>query len=100
MHSCSVQTGNKWLQANLDGVLTSSWFTNGGTVIVTMDESNSTETVNNEIPMVVISNNAKGHGNLALSGNHFVTLGTLETAYGLPLLGKAKLSSVLEALFG
>ncbi len=98
MHSCSVQTGDKWLQQNLAGVIASSWFSNGGTVIVTMDES--TGGGSNSIPMVIVSNNAKGHGNVSISGNHYSTLGTLESRFGLPLLGQARTNSALSSLFG
>lgn len=97
MHSGSVSAGDKWLKANLAGVLTSSWFTAGATVIVTMDENNADSS---GVPMVVISSNALGHGNIAIKGTHYTTLGTLETLYGLPLLGKATTSAALEALLG
>jgi hypothetical protein len=101
MHTGSVQQGDAWLKANLAGVLTSSWFTGGNaTVIVTMDENSNGGTPANEVPMVVISSNAIGKGNLALSGSHFDTLGTLEAIFGLPVLGKARINGTLEALFG
>lgn len=99
MHSGSVQAGDKWLQANLNGIISSSWFTSGGTVIVTMDEGDNPASANS-IPMVVISSNAAGNGNVAMAGNHYDTLGSLETAFGLPLLGSAKNLPGLTALFG
>jgi|HubBroStandDraft_6_1064221.scaffolds.fasta_scaffold80557_4 acid phosphatase len=101
MHSGTVQKGDAWLKANLPGVLTSSWFTGGNaTVIVTMDENDNGGTPANQIPMVVISSNAAGKGNLALGGSHFTTLGAIETVFGLPLLGRATREASLTALFG
>ncbi len=99
MHDGSVQQGDAWLSANLAPVLASPWFTGGNaTVIVTMDEGPS----GNQIPMVVISSNAKRKGPVATPGNHYGTLGSIERAYGLGLLGAAGSSSSgdLVSLFG
>ncbi len=99
MHDGSVQQGDAWLRGNLAPVLASPWFTGGNaTVIVTMDEGPS----GNQIPMVVISSNAKGKGPVATPGNHYGTLGSIERAYGLGLLGAAGSSSSgdLVSLFG
>ena len=96
MHSASVQAGDKWLQANLSGVLTSSWFASGGTVIVTMDEGPK----NNAVPMVIVSANAKGMGTVNRPGDHYGTLRSLETAYSLAPLGKAAGATDLSSLFG
>jgi phosphatidylinositol-3-phosphatase len=90
MHSNTVQAGDAWLKANIAPVLASSWFTGGdATVIVTMDEGPS----GNAIPMVVISSNAKGQGNVNLAGNHYGTLRSIEEAYGLSLLAGAQNAS-------
>jgi phosphatidylinositol-3-phosphatase len=87
MHSNTVQAGDAWLRANIAPVLASSWFTGGeATVIITMDEGPS----GNAIPMVVISSNSKGRGNVTLAGNHYGTLRSIEEAYGLPLLAGAQ----------
>ena len=99
MASGAVSAGDAWLQANLSGVLSSAWFTGGNaTVIVTMDESDFSKT--NQVPMVVISSNSSGLGNQAIAGNHYATLGAIETMYGLPLLGAASDDPSLTALFG
>lgn len=87
MHSGSVTAGDDWLRANIAPVLASSWFTRfNSTVIVTMDEGPSS----NAIPMVVISNNARGRGNLSIAGNHYGTLRSIEAAFGLAPLGAAQ----------
>ncbi len=100
----SVAAGDAWLQANVGPILTSTWFTGGNaTVIVTMDEYSSNN-VNGggQVPLVVISANAQGKGPVALAGNHYGLLGSIETAYGLPLLGAAALpgNGDLTPLFG
>jgi phosphatidylinositol-3-phosphatase len=88
MHDGTVPQGDAWLNGNLGPVLTSAWFTNfNATVIVMMDEGDSGTT--NQIPMVVISSTAKGQGQIATYGNHYGTLGAIEQAYGLSLLGAA-----------
>lgn len=88
MHTGTVQQGDTWLKANIAPILASSWFTNGNaTVIITMDEGDPGTT--NSIPNVVISSKAKGQGNVAISGNLYGTLRSIEEAYNLPLLGAA-----------
>ena len=92
MHDGTVAQGDSWLQANLASVLLSSWFTEGNaTVIITMDENSGDNSGagGGHVPMVVISSNAKGKGSIAIAGNHYGTLRTIEEAYGLPLLGGA-----------
>jgi phosphatidylinositol-3-phosphatase len=99
MHDGSVQQGDAWLKSNIAPVLASPWFTDGNaTVIVTMDESFAGPTV----PMVVISSAAAGKGHVAMSGNHYGLLRTIEETYGLPLLGNAAnaANGDLRSLFG
>jgi phosphatidylinositol-3-phosphatase len=108
MHDGTVQQGDAWLQANLPNVLTSPWFADNGTVIVTMDEGDgqpngpSSSEAGGHIPMVVISANALGKGAVTTVGDHYGTLRSIEEAYGLSLLGNASTSANgdLFALFG
>jgi len=92
MHSGSVQAGDAWLRANLAPVLASSWFLRGNaTVIVTMDENNVVGTPGGgQIPLVVISSTARGRGAIALRGNHYGTLRSIEEVFGLSLLASAQ----------
>jgi phosphatidylinositol-3-phosphatase len=99
MHNGSVSVGDAWLKANLAPVLASSWFAGANaTVIVTMDEGPSA----NQIPMVVISSTAQGHGAISTNGNHFGTLRSIEEEFGLGLLGGAASSANgdVNSLFG
>ncbi len=99
MHSGSVTAGDNWLKANVAPILASSWFTNfDSTVVITMDEGDPG--CCNAIPNVIISNNAKGVGNVSKPGNLYGTLRTVEEAFGLPLLGSAASGTDLSSLFG
>jgi phosphatidylinositol-3-phosphatase len=96
MHDGSVAEGDAWLRSNLPGVLSSPWFADHGTVIITMDENDAEPSgaccgrvTGGRIPMVVISANARGGGPIATTGDHYSTLRTVEEAYGLQLLGNA-----------
>jgi phosphatidylinositol-3-phosphatase len=104
MHSNTVQAGDAWLKANIAPVFSSSWFTGGNaSVIITMDEDEGNNTGGGgPVPMVVISSNASGKGNVSLSGNHYGMLRSIEEAYGLNLLGAASNSTNgdLSSLFG
>ena len=104
MHDGTVSQGDTWLKTNLQPVLTSSWFLDfNSTVVITMDENSGDNTGGGgHVPMVVISSRAKGRGKVAMTGNHFGTLRSIEEAYGLPLLGAAASPSNgdLSSLFG
>jgi hypothetical protein len=91
MHSNTVQAGDAWLKANLAPVLSSPWFTGfNSTVIVTMDEHSGDQTGGGgAIPLVVVSSNANGKGNVTSAGNHYGLLRSIEETYRLPLLGAA-----------
>jgi len=105
----NVQQTDAWLNTNLPGVLSSSWFHDSGTVIITLDENDDQpddsccgDAAGGQVPEVVISSAATGMGDVALTGDHFGTLRTIEEAYGLPLLGAADLpaNGDLTALLG
>ncbi len=95
MHDGTIQQADQWLQANLPGVLASSWFRANGTVLITMDEGTDNSgccggaAAGGQVPMVVISSNARGKGNFATPGDHYGTLRTIEEAFGLSSLGAA-----------
>jgi acid phosphatase len=84
MHDGTFQQGDAWLQQQMPVILASSWYHQGGIVIVTFDEGTSTE----RVATIVIS--ASNHG-VQLTGalNHYGMLRGLEESYGLTLLGGA-----------
>ena len=73
----NVQQTDTWLNANLPGVLSSSWFQESGTVIPTLDENDDEpagsccgDAAGGQIPEVVISTATAGMGDAALTGDH------------------------------
>ncbi|MFI5285912.1 MAG: alkaline phosphatase family protein [Candidatus Dormibacteria bacterium] len=96
MHDGSVAQGDAWLHANLLAVLSSAWFADHGTVIITMDENDASPSgsccgnaAGGRVPMIVVSANARGRGAIVTRGDHYTTLRTIESAFGLRLLGNA-----------
>jgi hypothetical protein len=97
MHdSCSplhnqIKQGDQWLKANLPTVFSSSWYTDGGIVIITWDSAKTSDTSGwntgdgGHIPTIVISKTS--HGTFPSGGNHYGTLRAIEEAYGVALLG-------------
>ena len=84
MHNGSYQQGDAWLQQQIPAILASSWYHQGGIVIITFDEGTSTE----RVATIVIS--ASNHGvQLAAAMNHYGMLRGLEESYGVALLGGA-----------
>ena len=74
-------------------MLTSSWYTSGGVIIITWDESASGDDSGGSygdgghIPTIVISPTASGH--FTSSGDHYATLRAIEKAYVVPLLNNS-----------
>ncbi len=110
MHDGSVAEGDAWARANIGPVLTSSWFTDyDSTVIITMDEGNQDASASccgqppgGPIPMVIVSSVSVGVGTVAITGDQYGTLRSIEQEYGLPLLGAAAnpRNGDLTSLFG
>jgi phosphatidylinositol-3-phosphatase len=104
MHNGSVQQGDAWLKANLAPILASTWFTGfNSTVIVTMDENDAqTSPFGGQVPMVIISSLAAGRGAVAIPGNHYGLLRSIEEVYRLSLLSAATLpvNGDVRSLFG
>jgi len=102
MHDGSVGAADKWLKTNIAPILTSAWFTqHRSTLIITMDENDAAPTGTcclssadgGRVPLVIVSNTARGVGSFGSSGDHYGLLRSLEEAYALPLLGSASYSS-------
>jgi phosphatidylinositol-3-phosphatase len=97
MHdSCSplrnqIKQGDQWLKATLPTVFSSSWYADGGIVIITWDSAKTSDTSGwntgdgGHIPTIVISKTS--HGSFSSGGNHYGTLRAIEEAYGVALLG-------------
>lgn len=88
-----VANGDKWLSTNLPTVLSSSWFNDSGIVIITWDESVTSDTSGGsygkggKIATLVIAANTQGA--YQAYGDHYATLRGIEEAYGVGLLGNS-----------
>jgi hypothetical protein len=87
-----VKQGDQWLQSTMSKVLGSSWYANGGIVIITWDSATTADHSHwntgsgGHIPTIVVS--ATPHVAFGSGGNHYGTLRAIEEAYGVtPLLG-------------
>jgi len=94
MHDGTVSTGDTWLKNHIGPILSSPWFTNHeSTLIITMDEHTSDNTgccngsTGGHVPLVIVSNHARGVGSFSSSGDLYGTLRSVEKSYGLGLLG-------------
>jgi hypothetical protein len=96
----TMASGDTWLNAVVPQILKSTWYKQGGQVIISYDTGyqdgqglTSPEDVNNPngpgglIPSIVISAHTKGMGVVSLPHNTAGLLRSVEQAYGLPLLG-------------
>jgi hypothetical protein len=90
-----VAQGDTWLKSTIPAVQATSWYRNGGIIILTWDESATRDTSGvpgtndsgGHIATVVIS--AGNHGPYSGAGDHFGTLRGLEEAYGVSCLAAA-----------
>ncbi len=102
-HNGSISHGDKYLKALITAVQKTSWYTTGGTVIVTYDEDEGESNPRGYcthpvvikavgrhcIATFIVSQADKGVGKVATPGDHYGLLRSIEEAYGLPLLKQA-----------
>lgn len=94
MHTGSVREGDKWLSQQLPLVLRSSWYRDGGIVIVTWDEGTTdagccSGAAGGHIATIVVSALTRSGARLSTSVDDAGVLRTIEALYGLPYLGAA-----------
>ena len=95
MHDCPVETGDAWLEENLDGY--ARWaMTHNSLLVVTFDE-NAGGTVN-QIATIVVGQQVRP-GLYAEWMNHYTLLRTIEDAYGLAPLGYAAQATPLRSIW-
>lgn len=97
----TMYSGDTWMNAAVPQILNSTWYKQGGQVIISYDtgyqDSQGLPTQENNpnipngpgglIPAIVISAHTKGMGVVSLPHNTAGLLRSVEQAYGLPLLG-------------
>ncbi|MDQ6846611.1 MAG: hypothetical protein M3019_03385 [Candidatus Dormibacteraeota bacterium] len=87
----AVSTGDLWLKNNLQSIMSSAWYQQNGTIIVTWDESVGTDTsgwnggVGGHVATLVISKNNSAP--YTGGGNLLGILRGIEETYGVGLLG-------------
>jgi acid phosphatase len=98
MHDGTYAQGDAFLRREVPIVLASQWYKDGGIVILSFDEGETTE----QVATVVISQRTARGARLTATGSHYGTLRAIEETYGVPLLGGAVSSSAsdLRPLFG
>ena len=93
---CSASCGDSWLSSELPRIMGTSWYQNGGQILLTYDEGNGGSqgedltSSGNQVPSVLISA-ATGATPTSNSSyvNHWGVLAGIERAYGVPCLGGA-----------
>jgi acid phosphatase len=89
MHNGTIQQADTWLHSTMSQVFSSQWYAQGGIVIITWDEGESSD----QIPVIVVDARDAGK-RLTTKGDHYGMLRAIEEAYALPFLGHAADSSV------
>ena len=94
MHDCTVADGDKWLQTWAPEILATPAWKDNGLLFILFDEGKSdkgccTYAAGGKIYALVISPLVQPGFSSEASYDHYSVLRTIETAWGLPLLGKA-----------
>jgi acid phosphatase len=85
MHDGTIADGDAFLKGLIPQIQASSWYSQGGVILVTWDEGETEE----QIVLLAVSAKNAGRGAFTAQGNHYGVLRGIEEEYGLPLLGAA-----------
>lgn len=89
MHSCSVATGDRWLQRIVPSILASSQYQSRSLALfITFDENNSQSS--NRVPTWVIAPSVPRGVRVGVRYTHYSLLRTSESLLHVPLLGHAR----------
>jgi acid phosphatase len=114
-HDGTVSQGDTYIQNLVNAVMATSWYTSGGTIIITYDEDEGetnppgycTNAVilpavgDTCIPTFIVSAKDANVGAVSIPGDHYGMLRSLEECYGLPLLNNAaSVNSSGQATYG
>jgi phosphatidylinositol-3-phosphatase len=87
-----VKAGDTWLSNNIASVISSSWFSHNGIIIITWDEGTTSAGCCNlsapggHIATIVVTTKNAGLGSYTGTGDHYGTLAAIEKAYRVSLL--------------
>jgi hypothetical protein len=88
-----VANGDTWMSTFIPGVQATNWYKSGGIIILTWDESVSTDTSGGvfgnggHVATLIIDGTPKGA--YTSSGDEYATLRGIEEKYGIGLLGNS-----------
>lgn len=85
MHDGTYQQADDWLAARFDTIFASQWYRQGGTVVITFDEGETSE----RVATVVVSAADRNRGDFTAPANHYGLLRGIESIYHLPYLKAA-----------
>jgi acid phosphatase len=85
MHDGTPAQADSWLSSQFRAIFASNWYRQGGTVVVTFDEGETSD----RVATVVVSEADRGVAHLTARANHYALLRGIEELYGLPYLGAA-----------
>lgn len=93
MHDCPISAGDKWLETWVPRILASSAWKDMGVLFITFDEGTTNEGCcsgagGGKVDTLVISPLVRPGFTSDVPYNHYSLLHTIETAWGLPLLGE------------
>jgi hypothetical protein len=85
-----LAAGDAWLNTQITFIQGTSWYVNGGTIVVTWDEGTTgfgfNGSAGGHIPTILISNHLQGAGQYAASGNAYALERGLEEEFGISLI--------------
>lgn len=90
----TMQSGDSWLNNELPQIMSSTWYRQGGQIVILFDSgyndrSSTPGFEGGQIPMVVVSAHTAGMGSNATPINTAGVLRSIEQAYGVSYLGDA-----------
>ncbi|HEY1762662.1 MAG TPA: alkaline phosphatase family protein [Acidimicrobiales bacterium] len=89
----TMQSGDSWLNNELPEIMDSSWYRQGGQIVILYDtgynDTSTTPSTGGQIPMVVVSARTAGMGSISTPVDTAGVLRSIEQAYGLSYLGDA-----------
>lgn len=98
MHDCSVSAGDAWLKAFLRPLLPSPGLRHG-VVFVVFDEGASNKGGGGHVPALVLGPLVRPASRTATTVDHYGLLRTIESGWGLPLLGRTRAAKTIVGIW-
>jgi hypothetical protein len=95
MHDCSIATGDRWLHRVIPSLLT----VERTAIFIVFDEGTSNAGGGGNVPLIVAGTAVRRHATFGATTSHYGLLRTIETALGLPLLGRARSAIPLTGIW-